>query len=91
MMKKLLLVLTFMLITSAASAEMIVKTTASSLNVRNHPSVSTGVVIYSLPKGSIASVIEQREQWIKIIFLSHDIPRVAKQGWISSTYIENLE
>ena len=90
-MNRLLLILTMLFVISAANAEIMVKTTASTLNVRSQPSLSAGTVVYSLPKGSVASVVEQHDQWVKVFFLIRETPSVVKQGWISSTYIQILE
>ncbi|NOR52015.1 MAG: SH3 domain-containing protein, partial [Gammaproteobacteria bacterium] len=76
---------------STVNAEIMVETIASTLNVRSYPSISKGAVIYSLPKGSVASVIERDGPWVQIIFLSYDTPRVIKEGWISSKYTQLLE
>ncbi|NOR52459.1 MAG: SH3 domain-containing protein [Gammaproteobacteria bacterium] len=87
-MKSLLFIFVMIFTTSAASVEIysLVRTTADSLNVRSSPA---GKIIYSLPKGSLASVMKTEGEWSKLLFLVGERHTgLTKEGWVSAKYLQ---
>lgn len=62
----------------------IVNTVSDPLNVRNQPSVTGNTPIYSLPKGTVVTLLEDNGEWFRI---TATVKNRTVEGWVSSQFL----
>ncbi len=86
-MKRILTIITALLLCQAVQAVPLAHTTASSLNVRVEPE---GPVMVSLPRYTVVGVMETQGDWTKIMYFPDSDP-AAKHGWVSTNYLRAIK
>ena len=87
-MKRLFIIFTMMLLTSAAFADTFARTTANSLNVRTAPN---GDKLTGLIEGTVVGIMETEQNWARIMYLINNNPEDPQIGWVSSQYLQVIK
>lgn len=86
-MKRYILFIFILLLSSRALAVTIAQTTVSSLNVRSEPN---GEVLFTLPQNSLVGLSHVQGSWAFIMYLPNNDPSRAQYGWVSNSYLQVL-